>query len=426
MRGRVFPGTVSGTVHAPASKSFMQRVVACAVLSDTETIIQNPSLSDDGRVALELAAGLGADIDDAAVGKIVIHPGCHEPEHFLNAGESGLSLRMFAPIAARLPFPVIIEVSGTLCLRPVGMMGNSFRQLGVFFESKNGLPPVHINGPLHGGKVDVDGAVTSQFLSGLLIALPGCPENSEIRVSGLVSRPYVDMTLSVLESFGIRWQVEEGELLIFRSPGYQRFHCPEFTVPGDWSAATALLVAGAIGGPVTVTGLSQDSLQGDRAILNVLEQAGASVSVSGDSVTVSRDHLDGFNFDVTDQPDMVSALVALAVHCSGETIITGTSRLKFKESDRARALKREFGKLGANIKVADNVVTVAGGMLSGGHVSAGGDHRIAMALAVAGLNANSPVEIDEAECVNKSYPGFFEDLTQIGAKIELESKGQGA
>ncbi|NOY22859.1 MAG: 3-phosphoshikimate 1-carboxyvinyltransferase [Acidobacteria bacterium] len=425
MRGSVSPGMVSGRVHAPASKSFMQRVVACAVLSDTETIIQNPSLSDDGHVSLKLAADLGADVDRKGK-NVTIRPGCHDPGNILNAGESGLSLRMFAPVAARLPFSVIIEASGTLCHRPVGMMGNSFRQLGVSFESKNNLPPVHINGPLHGGKVDVEGTVTSQFLSGLLIALPGCPENSEIRVSGLASRPYVDMTLSVLESFGICWQVEEEELLIFRSPGHQRLHCSEFTVPGDWSAATALFVAGAIGGPVTVTGLSQDSLQGDRTILNVLEQAGASVSISGDSVTVSRDHLDGFQFDVTEYPDMVPALVALAVHCNGETIITGTSRLKFKESDRARVLKREFGRLGANVKVTDDAVTVVGGMLSGGYVSAAGDHRIAMALAVSGLNANGPVEIDEAECVDKSYPGFFEDLVRIGAKIKLESKGKGA
>ena len=424
MRGKVFPGPISGTVHAPASKSFMQRAVACAVLSGGETAITHPSLSADGRAAMGLASGLGADVRIQGE-KVSICPGCHEPEKTLNAGESGLSLRMFAPIAARLPFPVTIEASGTLCHRPVGMMGNSFRQLGTSFGSMDGLPPIHVSGPLRGGEADVDGALTSQFLSGLLIALPACSENSKIRVSNLTSRPYVDMTLSVLESFGVHWQMKTGSPTIFRTIGGQEFSCSEFTVPGDWSSAAALLVAGALSGPITVTGLPQDDLQGDREILKILEQAGALVSGSGESVTVYRDRLESFQVDVTHCPDLVPVLVTLAVHCSGETIITGTSRLKFKESDRARVLQREFGKLGANVKVADNAITVSGGKLSGGHVSASGDHRIAMALAVAGLNADGPVEIDETGCVNKSYPDFFEDLARIGAKIDLEAEGQG-
>jgi len=422
MRGSVFRGPVSGRIVAPASKSFMQRAVACAVLSKGETIIRNASLSDDSRTALRLATALGADVD--IQGKnLSIQSGSRSPEKILNSGESGLSFRMFTPVAARLPVEVTIEASGTLCRRPVGMMGRPLEQLGVSFVSNDGLPPIHIKGPLHGGKVNVDGALTSQFLSGLLISLPTCCESSEITVSNLASRPYVEMTLSVLTSFGVHWEIKEGVQTVFRCEGGQPFHCPEFTVPGDWSGASGMLVAGAVAGSVIVTGLPQDALQGDQIILEVLKRVGAHVSISGDSVTVSRNRLNSFQTDVTHCPDLVPVLTSLAVQCGGESRISGTERLKFKESDRAEVLKREFGKLGGEIEVLDNEMRIKGSRLRGGRVSASGDHRIAMALAIAGLNAEDTVEIDGAECVDKSYPGFFEDLIKIGARIEFEADG---
>lgn len=424
MRGKVFPGPVSGTVSVPPSKSFMQRAVACAVLSDCETNIIHPSLSADGRAALGLAAGLGADVRTQGE-KVSIRPGCREPEKILNARESGLSLRMFASIAARLPLAVTIEASGTLRHRPVGMMENSFRQLGVLIESNDGLPPIYVKGPLHGGEVDVDGALTSQFLSGLLIALPACSGNSKIRVSNLTSRPYVEMTLSVLKSFGVQWQVETGTPTVFRTIGGQRFCCPEFNVPGDWSSAAGILIVGAIAGSVTVRGLPQDRLQGDRAVLEVLKKVGAFVSVSENLVRVSKNHLDAFQVDITHCPDLVPVLVALAAHCRGESTITGTSRLKFKESDRALVLQREFGKLGAEINLTEDVMRITGSPLHSGHVDASGDHRIAMALTIAALGAEGLLEINGVDCLDKSYPGFFEDLTRIGVRIEMDARGQG-
>ncbi|NOZ12599.1 MAG: 3-phosphoshikimate 1-carboxyvinyltransferase [Acidobacteria bacterium] len=417
MPGNVFPGPVSGTVSAPASKSFMQRAVACALLSDCETEIQNPALSADGKTALRLAGELGAAV--GFKGKhVVIRPGARPADCQLNAGESGLSLRMFTPIAAKFPFPINISAAGSLRRRPVEMMEAPLLRLGVRFVSAGGYPPVQVRGPLQSGRVELDASLTSQFLSGLLVALPGCNGDSEILVSGLTSRPYVEMTLSVLASFGVHWEKDEGNQIVFRCSGGQRFHCPEFTVPGDWSGAAGILTAGAVAGSVTVTGLPQDKLQADRTILEILEQAGARVSVSGESVTVSKNRLNAFRTDVTHCPDLVPVLTALAIQCRGESTVTGTKRLKFKESDRAVVLHRELKRLGAEITLEEDCMRIRGGQLRSGRVSASGDHRIAMALAVSALNADGPVEIGNTECVDKSYPAFFKDLTQIGVKIQ--------
>ncbi len=423
MRGNIFPGLVSGRVCAPPSKSFMQRAAACALLSNCETEIQNPALSADGKTALNLVEGLGATVDFKEA-SVVIRPGSRPVRHQLNAGESGLSLRIFTPIAAKLPFSIKIAAGGSLLRRPVEMMEAPLRQLGVNFSSADGFPPVQVKGPIKGGRIAVDGSLTSQFLSGLLIALPACNGDSEILVSGLASRPYVEMTLFVLESFGVHWEREEGTAPVFRCNGNQPFHCPVFSVPGDWSGAAAILTAGAIAGSVTVTGLPQDNLQADRTILEILEQAGARVSVSRESVTVSKNRLNAFRTDVTHCPDLVPVLTALAIQCRGESTVTGTKRLKFKESDRAVVLYRELKRLGAEITLEEDCMRIRGGQLRGGRVSASGDHRIAMALAVSALNAAEPVEIGNTECVDKSYPEFFKDLTQIGVQIEWGTEGR--
>ncbi len=418
MRGKLFPGPVSGVVSAPSSKSFMQRFVACAVLSATETVIKNAAFSGDSRVALNFATALGAAVK--IHGKtVVICPGSHRISPLLNAGESGLALRMFTPIAAQQPFSVTITAEGTLRYRPVGMMESPLRRLGVFVESKGGFPPIRIHGPLHGGKLSLDGGITSQFLTGLLMVLPICGEGSELKVSNLKSRPYVEMTLSVLRSFGICWDVTDGDEMVFRCEGRQKFCCPSLAVPGDWSGAAALLAAGAVSGSVTVTGLPMDNLQADRLILDILEEVGATVSVSNGSITVTQKELNGFSVDVTHCPDLVPVLVAISVHCRGRSRITGTSRLRFKESDRARTLQREYAKLGAEIEVAADEIRIRGGGLRGGSVSASGDHRIAMSLAIAALSAESPVEIEGVECVDKSYPDFFDEISKLGVRTEF-------
>jgi len=248
------------------------------------------------------------------------------------------------------------------------------------------------------------------------MALPLAGRDSRLAVLNLKSRPYIDMTIQVLAECGVRVENENYETFAIRSG--QEYRVGEFTVEGDWSAAAALLAAGAVGGNVRVSGLRPDSFQADRRVLAVLGAAGARVKTLAEGAAVEKVDLRAFSFDATDSPDLLPPLVALACHAAGVSHLQGASRLRHKESDRAAALAEEFGRLGARITVNGDIMEVTGGPLSGGSVSSHGDHRIAMALAAAAVAARGPVTIEDAECVAKSYPGFFEDLASLGGKID--------
>jgi 3-phosphoshikimate 1-carboxyvinyltransferase len=257
--------------------------------------------------------------------------------------------------------------------------------------------------------------MSSQVASGLLMALPLCPQDSVLTVANLKSKPYLRMTLSLLKEFGIIIHHDE-ELRRFEIPGKQAYHPRNYRVEGDWSGGAFLLVAGAIAGRVKVRGLSDKSLQADRAVLMALEKAGAKIGSGGNTVTVEQNRLKAFEFNATDCPDLFPPLAALACHCEGRSVIQGTERLKHKESDRALALVREFRKMGARIRVQGGRMEVTGGRLEGGDVSSNQDHRIAMACAVAGLSSEKGVRIRDWSCVAKSYPQFFDDLEALRRK----------
>ncbi len=410
MHGNVTPGAVSGTIQAPASKSAFQRAVAMSVLADGTSTIHNPSHCADALAALEMARCLGAHITEEP-GRVLIAGSGQCRNAVLHAGESGLGLRMFASVAACFDGSITLEATGSLNQRPVGMLVDGLSQLQVPCRTADGLPPVTVTGPLKPGTVELDGSITSQVLSGLLIALSAVDGRSEVRVRNLTSRPYVRMTVDMLRAFGgeIQWTPDD----VFKVHGKHRLRATEMTVEGDWSGAAALLCAGAIAGDITVTGVSATTLQADRAVLNALEQIGAKVAVEPDRVRVSRDALRPFTFDVTDCPDLVPVLTAVALCGSGDSRFTGTGRLQYKESHRPNMLAEQFARLGGRVRVVDDEMIVSGGSLSGGDVSACGDHRIAMALAVAALRADGPVVITGVDCVNKSYPGFFRDLRTL-------------
>lgn len=410
MHGNVTPGSVNGEVRAPASKSAFQRAVAMAVLADGTTIIRNPSHCGDALSALNMARALGVDVVEEP-GQVRINGSRQCGDAVLQAGESGLGLRVFASVAACFDGSITLEASGSLNRRPVGMLVDGLSQLQVSCTTSDGRPPVTVTGPLKPGRVELDGSITSQVLSGLLIGLSAIDGTSEIRVHDLTSRPYVRMTLDMLREFGadVKWTPED----VFVVTGRDRLQPADITVEGDWSGSAALLCAGAVAGDVTVTGLSATTLQADRMVLNALEQIGATVTVEPDRVRVSRDALLPFTFDVTDCPDLVPVLAAVALCGSGDSRFTGTGRLQFKESHRPKVLADQFAKLGGRIRVLDDDMIVSGGPLTGGEVDACGDHRIAMALAAAGLRAEGPVVITGVDCVNKSYPGFFCDLRSL-------------
>ncbi len=405
---KISAANISGTLTAPPSKSVMQRAVAAALLADGTSTISNPSLSEDGRAALGIAEALGAKVlrDENSV-KIT---GSRELKGTtIHSGESGLSLRMFAPIAALSSDEMILSASGSLLERPVDL--SILAQHGVQVSSAI-QPPFHIRGPLRPGDFYVDGSGTSQFLTGLLTALPLCNGASRIFVTALRSAPYVRLTLSILRKFGISIEAAE-DLSLFTIQGDQRPVPAELRVEGDWSGAACLLVAAALTGELELSGLMTDSLQADRALLDVLGDCGAKVTVTTSGVKVERGALRPFDFDATDCPDLFPALAALACGCSGTSRISGVHRLLHKETNRAAAIVEEFTKVGARVSIADDSLLVHKSRIQGGEFSARGDHRMAMAGAVLGLLSSGGVTIDNPGCVAKSYPGFFEDLERI-------------
>ncbi len=402
---------IDGRLSAPASKSFMQRLVAAAVLANGPTEITDPSDCDDARAALEIARRLGAEVSVES-DRVRIKGGLIPGRKTLPCGESGLSMRMFTPIAGLLSGPVTLTGAGTLCSRPMGMMVGPLEMLGVRCKTRSGHAPLEVCGPLQGGSARVDGSISSQFLTGLLLALPRAPVDSTLDVPVLRSAPYIRATLSVLQEFGVVVRANES-LSRFEIPGRQVFWPHSTRVEGDWSGAAMLLVAGAVGGRVEVTGLRSDSVQADRAILDALRAAGAIIRVEESAIVVERDRLVHFEFDAVDCPDLFPPLVALAAHCTGHSRIHGANRLRHKESDRALALVEEFAGLGVSVTQAGNTLEVEGGRIPGGRMNSRGDHRMAMAGALAGIGSEQGVEIEHWECVSKSYPGFFDDLEHI-------------
>lgn len=415
MQKIIIPSFANGTVTAPPSKSMTQRAIAAALLAAGTTTILRPSFCNDSLAALEIVRKLGAEVvpgkeEITILGGFLVHG------QQLHCGESGLAMRMFAPIAALHRKPFVFSGEGSLQKRPVGMIGEALMQLGVEFESENGHLPFRVKGPLQGGIATIDGSVSSQLLTGLLMALPLAESDTEIHVNNLKSKPYIAMTIRLLGEFGIT--IENQDFETFTIPGRQKYQAKAFTVEGDWSGAAFLLVAGAINGEISVKGLQLNSEQSDMAILEVLKIAGARLIVSNDAVMVSKSELLPFAFDATECPDLFPPLAALAACCRGTSRIRGTERLIHKESNRAQAIQREMSKLGIQIALEENEMIIEGGKVSGAFVNSHNDHRIAMMAAVAGLMADGPVTIEDAQCVSKSYPGFFDDLRRLGIQFE--------
>jgi 3-phosphoshikimate 1-carboxyvinyltransferase len=247
------------------------------------------------------------------------------------------------------------------------------------------------------------------------MALPLAEKDSEIKVKNLKSKPYIDMTIQILNLFGIT--IHNDDYKVFKVPGKQKYKSYNYTVESDWSGGAFLLVAGAINGDLSVTGLNPVSWQSDMAILKVLEQSGADIKIGQESIEIKKSKLKAFDFDSTESPDLFPPLVALASYCEGTSTIKGVSRLIHKESDRATALREEFGKMGINIVIKDDMMTITGGKPAGAHVESHDDHRIAMAVAVAALGASDRVFIHDSQCIAKSYPGFFDDMRHLGAVV---------
>ena len=299
-------------------------------------------------------------------------------------------------------------------------------QLGVKVKSNEGRLPLVIQGPLQPTDIEVDGSLSSQFLTGLLMAYAAADAKGvSIKVNNLKSKPYIDLTLDVMKQFDFK---------LPENKNYEEFHFGntthssklttyQYTVEGDWSGGAFLLVAGAIGGPITVRGLDLTSAQADRTIVDALMSANAGIAMDAKGIQLVPAAMNAFEFDATDCPDLFPPLVALAAYCKGNTNIKGVSRLTHKESNRALTLQEEFGKMGLKIELNDDVMIIHGGNgVKGAKVHSRHDHRIAMACAVAALKADGETVIEEAGAVKKSYPDFYNDLEKLGAGVSLNNK----
>jgi 3-phosphoshikimate 1-carboxyvinyltransferase len=414
MERYVEPSGIKGQIKAPASKSMTQRSIAAALLANGQSIIYNPSYCDDSLAAMSIAVGLGARVEPMADELKIYGTGVLK-EQKLNCGESGLAIRMFSPIAALYPAEITMVGANSLKKRPMIMIEEALNQLGVKCSSTGGFLPLTIQGPIVGGKIEIDGSISSQLLTGLLLALPLATRDSEIKVNNLKSKPYIDMTIQILKSFGIT--VHNTDYNLFQIPGNQKYIPHNYTVEADWSGGAFLLVAGAVNGHITVHGLRTDSKQSDMAIIDALRMAGAQMKIIENQIEIFKSNLKAFEFDATESPDLFPPLVALASFCDGTSTIKGVSRLKYKESDRATALKEEFGKMNIMIEIKNDLMSVTGGRPQGARVESHDDHRIAMAVAIASLGASGRVYIRDSQCVAKSYPGFFDDLRNLGAVV---------
>ena len=410
MEKTIHPSQVSGEVRPPCSKSYAQRARAAALISDGETTLSNIELCDDTRYAMNVITGLGASVRQTGPTEYVIRGGLAPITDTINTGESGLATRLFTPIAALCDRRMTITGTGTMLRRPIGMMIDPLRNLGVQVRS-NGYLPITVQGPLRGGETDVEAYVSSQFLTGLLMSLPLAEGDTILHVEQPNSLPYLAVTVDLASKFRIR--MEHNGFREFFIPGGQHYHPAKLHIEGDWSSAAFMLVAGAIAGEVTAKRMNTLSLQADLAIIQALTKAGAVIITTPDEITVRKRELTGFDFDATQRPDLFPILAVLGANCEGTTHIRGVNRLVYKESNRAEAIVSEYTKLGMDVALEDDVMTVRGGSLSGGTIDSCNDHRIAMAAAIAALAASGPVTITNAQAVTKSYPRFWDDLDSI-------------
>ena len=416
------PSEIKGTITAPTSKSSMQRACAAALLHDGTTTIHNPGKSNDDLAALDIIQKLGAIVLENQKERVVINSkGVQPVSAEMNCGESGLSIRMFTPIAALSNQEITINGTGSLLKRPMNFFDEIFPQLDVEVTSNKGMLPIKIKGSLQPKDITIDGSLSSQFLTGLLFAFAkAATKPVTITVINLKSKPYIDLTLQVMQHFG--YVVENNNYESFTiKPINQLTNKPiNYTVEGDWSGAAFLLVAGAIAGNITLKGLDVFSTQADRKILEALRDCGCKLSIEENKIECAYPPLGvrGFHFNATDCPDLFPPLVALAAYCNGTTIIEGVSRLAHKESNRGLTLQQEFAKMGVEIILQDDLMMIKGGQgVKGATVHSRHDHRIAMACAVAALKANGETIIEEAEAINKSYPEFYRDLQLLNTNI---------
>lgn len=409
---RLSPAPLSGCISAIPSKSFAHRLLICAALADRATRLSLPSSSQDIDATCRCLTALGAQFTQSGPDEVTVQPiRTVPPAPQLDCGESGSTLRFLLPVAAALSPSVRFTGQGRLPQRPIGPLLDAMQAGGVTVSQPT--LPLTTQGQLHNGAFSLPGNISSQYLTGLMLALPLLSGDSTLSVTTpLESSAYLAITQHVLAQFGVQIEQRPNGWVI---PGCQTFTSSGLLpVEGDWSNAAFFLAAGALGGPITVTGLDPDSPQGDRAILELLRQFGAHIRVDGSSVTAAAAPLYGIHADVREIPDALPILAVLAAFAQGESRFTGAARLRLKESDRLSTVAAMLRGLGGQVEELPDGLIVRGAGLVGGTVDGANDHRIVMAAAIAACRCSHPVTVSGAQAVQKSYPAFFRALASLG------------
>ncbi|MBQ8726267.1 MAG: 3-phosphoshikimate 1-carboxyvinyltransferase [Clostridia bacterium] len=411
MEIKLNPFAANGKIYAPPSKSVAHRLLICASLKKGKTIIKNVGNSADVIATVRCLNSLGAKIilqngnalvegiERVSVGKL------------LDAGESGSTLRFLMPVACALGADATFTGTQKLLFRPSVLLTSELQRHGV---EVNGFS---FKGKLFSGTYEIDASVSSQYITGLLFALPLLDGESRIIMQGdVVSKDYINITLSTLEKSGIAYDKSGNSIVI---QGNQEYKLPDECVcEGDWSGAAFPLALGAISGKVTVAGLDVNSTQGDRQILEILKKAGAKITVCGDEITVIKGELKGFTHDFEDAPDLAPISAVLAAVCDGESKFTGTKRLKIKESDRVQTTLNTLKSAGITASEKDGEIVILGGSPTGAQYDGANDHRIVMSAAVMSAVATSQSVIKGWRAIDKSYPEFFKDYVSLGGRVD--------
>jgi len=422
----VKPSKLAGEVVAPPSKSYTHRAFAVGLLAKGESKIINPLIGLDTKATIDATEILGAIISNVRETWVMSGTGGKlEPKaDLIDAKNSGTTIRIMSAVAALSRKPIRLTGDESIRKRPMGPLIEALVKLGAKgkCEGPNGRPPVVVGGCLAGGDVEITGAVSSQFISALLIACPYAREDVTLSVAEEPrSKPYIEITLEVLDAVGARIKRNKS-LTDFKIDGRQVFRPLELKIPGDFSSAAFVLGAAALTkSTVSMSNLNVRGAQGDRRIVELLREFGADVRVSGDTVEVVGGGLAGIEANCGDNPDLVPILSVLGSVADGKTRLTNVPHLRFKETDRLRALATELKKLGADVEELPDEIRLNGvRQLKGAKLQSYGDHRMAMALGVAGLVAKGETVVDGAESIPVSYPSFVEDMRKLGAQFKVE------
>ncbi len=414
---------ITGESSVPSSKSHTIRAFIFASLAEGRSVLQNVLESEDTRAAIEACSALGADITKRGEGGFEIagfegHPNVRRDK--INTLNSGTTTNFIASVAALADKKIIIDGDESIRRRPVQPLLSALNNLGAraFSIKNNGCPPIEVQGRMTGGKTALD-CRSSQYLSSLLISCPLLERDTEIEAMNCCELPYIQMTMRWLDELGISYENRDFKKILIH--GKHKYPTFMKTIPSDWSSATFILVAAAmLGDSVVVKNLDLKDTQADKEVLNYLQRMGSDIKVEPKMIIVNRSELHGCELDLNDTPDALPAIAVLGCFAEGKTTIKNVAHARIKETDRIRVMTEELSKMGARIKETDDGMIIEHSQLVGAKLNGHGDHRVVMALSLAGLIAKGKTEIEPAEAIKVTFPNYVEVMKNLGARMRIE------